>query len=483
MGISLNPSDAIDPVVNGIAEGATRIAQHITSRSPVTIDRMSFFELENSGDLLITASGEEKYKAEYTLSRVDRERKKRERKETSERIEADIAEGVAVVKKDLEAAADARIAKVEAEAEERIARAIATHGVSSKGEPGGLRAQDLELYRFDTDTPVDDDQKIYDGLLSQGDLTVWVGHEKHRKSNFLLMLAICLAVGLSFLGFQFLAEAPMCVVYFDYESRTGSLKRRYDSIVAALNLTADQRELLKLNLNIIEVRRTRKNGVSFPKFPHRKADPEGLDFWHGLVEANPAEFYIFDPLRALHSGDENESNIEFMLTELHRAFRGKSVVAAHHMRKAGDNSARLVEDMRAWSEGARGSSAIKATADVIVLQERSTNRAGEEVVHFGAFLRDGADIEPFPLMESDHESFFWQRVQDIPDRLQASVEALRFGIWANKSRVAVTIVKGTGVGRATAFRQIDEMIRAKIITVTPGGGFERTQGIPNEQAA
>ena len=75
--------------------------------------------------------------------------------------------------------------------------------------------------------------------------------------------------------------------------------------------------------------------------------------------------------------------------------------------------------MRAWPDGVRGSSAIKACADLIVCQEWVPNANGDEVVYLGAFLKDGADIDPFPLMESDHESFYWERTQDIPAYLTA----------------------------------------------------------------
>ena len=95
-----------------------------------------------------------------------------------------------------------------------------------------------------------------------------------------------------------------------------------------------------------------------------------------------------------------------LLAELRRVFRDSAVVVAHHMRKAHDNETTLAEDMRAFSDDARGSSAIKAHADVIILQERTMDERGEEIVHLGAFLKDGPDIEPLTLMESDQESFF-----------------------------------------------------------------------------
>jgi hypothetical protein len=59
-----------------------------------------------------------------------------------------------------------------------------------------------------------------------------------------------------------------------------------------------------------------------------------------------------------------------------------------------------------------------------VLQERSMNQKGEEVVHLGTFLKDGPDVEPFPLMESDHQSFYWEVVIAVPQNLEGSYDAM-----------------------------------------------------------
>ncbi len=334
-----------------------------------------------------------------------------------------------------------------------------------------LSAQELSAYSFDPEADIPVDGWLFQGLFAVGDLGVWLGREKHRKSNMILQFAMCSALGRDFLGFKFVASKPLRVVLIDFESKSGSLKQRYDGIAAALGVSLSQSTLLRANLRIIEVRRIRKSGRSFPKFPHKTKQDDELKFWEELVATNPADVYIIDPLRTLHTADENDSSIETLMSEMHRVFGGAAVIAAHHMRKPSDNNCALSQDMRAWSEGARGSSAIKAHSDVIVLQERTEDSKGDEVVYLGAFLKDGADIEPFPLMESDHQSFYWSVSTTVPDTLNASYMALTKagGPFKDKAKAVGALIEYAGVSRATAYRKVEALLRLKLLIEDSGG--------------
>ncbi len=188
------------------------------------------------------------------------------------------------------------------------------------------------------------------------------------------------------------------------------------------------------------------------------------------MTANPSDIYIIDPLRTLHSADENDSAIEALLTEMQRVFRDSAVVLAHHMRKAAnENACTLLQDMRTWSDGARGSSAIKAHTDVIVLQERTESENGDEVVYLGAFLKDGADIDPIALMETDHESYYWQIKACVPERLTSAVQALGGRKFKNKRDAARAIELGAKVARATAYRRLEDLLRLKLAAESETG--------------
>jgi hypothetical protein len=137
------------------------------------------------------------------------------------------------------------------------------------------------------------------------------------------------------------------------------------------------------------------------------------------------------------------------------------------MRKqGGDNEHRskLAENMRDWSDGARGSGAIKAHADVIVCQER-VEEQNEETIYFGAYMKDGPDIGPIPLQESDTDSFFFIVVREIPAVCRSSYSILK----RNASRLtskadAVRTLTENGVKRATAYRHIRELTQVGLLT-------------------
>jgi hypothetical protein len=327
---------------------------------------------------------------------------------------------------------------------------------------GDITLAELQPYIFEAHAPVQPEQVFYEGLITKGDLTVWLGREKHRKSNLILQFAICAALGRDFVGFRFRHDRPLKVVLIDFESKDGSLRQRINGIEKAMKLKTADITTLHANLKILKVRNIRKAGRTFPKFPFKEKQ-DGLEFWENLPPAMPADLYIIDPLRTLHSADENDSSIEALLSEIQRIFRGAAVVVAHHMRKPNENTRTLAEDMRAWSEGARGSSAIKAHSDVIVLQERSMNDKGEEVVHLGVFLKDGPDVDPFPLMESDNQSFFWEISIVLPQGLEHSYEALKNRYLKDRAAAAREMSQRAKVSRATAYRHVGALIRVGLL--------------------
>jgi len=176
----------------------------------------------------------------------------------------------------------------------------------------------------------------------------------------------------------------------------------------------------------------------------------------------------------MHAQDENDSLVELLLSRIRQVFRGAAVIVSHHMRKRNTQESHdieLKEDMRLWSDGARGSVAIKAHADVIVCQEREIDKAsGVEVVHLGAFLKDGADIGPLPLWESDTESFFWEVSPEVPTRLLKAFEALNKagGQFADKSSAA-KVLEQDGVPRSTAFRHLKDLMDGGHVVKGSGG--------------
>jgi hypothetical protein len=322
-------------------------------------------------------------------------------------------------------------------------------------------------YIFDPSADPPPERVYYDGLLSEGDLGLWVGREKHRKTNIGLQLAICAALARSFLTFRFVADAPLKVVIFDWESKGDSLKRRYEALCRSMQLTDAEREQVAVNLKIFEFRRYVADGGILPKFPVKRNGQvsgdyhQALQFWIALIKDHPADLYIIDPMRCLDAQDENDSAIEELLAMIRRVFGKAAVLIAHHMTKRGNpkDGVALKDDMRGWSDGARGSGAIKAHADLIICQERVM--AGDhEKVYWGAFLKDAPDIEPLPLVETDNESFLWCVSPEIPSNLVNPMDVVlkAGGPFKNNTAVADLLMKNLGLTRPTAYRRVLDLL-------------------------
>ncbi len=319
---------------------------------------------------------------------------------------------------------------------------------------------DAYIFKLDADPPAE--EPIYEGWLSAGDLAVWVGKEKHRKTNLVLQCAICMALGRNFLNLRYAAPQPLRVVMVDFESKHAMLKRRYEAICGAMGLTQEDREQLDENLKIVMVRSIYREGGEFPRFPVRVKSPEekaASEFWRRFADQYRAEVYIFDPMRSMHGEEENDSKIEQLLSSLRKLFSKATIIIPHHMSKSDPRfTQKLTEDMRGWSDRARGSGAIKAHCDVIVCQELTVGK-GSEVVHWGSFQRSEADTEPIPLMESDYESFYFEVSVELPDHLRSSYKTLRKagGPFPNKTAAANVLQTEANARRATAFSHIGEL--------------------------
>jgi len=67
----------------------------------------------------------------------------------------------------------------------------------------------LDQALFDANHTAESEKPILKGLISAGELVVWIGREKHRKSNLALQAAICIALGRPFLNFAHGTGEPL----------------------------------------------------------------------------------------------------------------------------------------------------------------------------------------------------------------------------------------------------------------------------------
>ena len=345
----------------------------------------------------------------------------------------------------------------------------------------------LDAGLFDPTSAPEPEQPIFEGLLYRGDLAVHIGREKHRKSNLTLQKAICAALGRPFLHFKHGTGQPMRVVILDYESKNTSFHKRYEAICRAIGLSEEERTNLRVYIQVLLVRELRKKCIPLPRFPVRiqsKQEQEAESWWRQFAKEYPADIYIFDPMRCLHVQDENDSTIEALLSKMRDIFPNAAMIVPHHMNRSSANmrdgggspiTLSQPESLRMFANGARGSTAINAHADVVVCQERKVE-GDVETVYLGAYMKDSADVEPLPLVESDQESFYWIVSRKVPERLRASYEALRRAAQPFKSAAdAVTVLmagqNGHGAARATAYRHVKDLRNGGFLVLDADGNL------------
>ncbi len=338
---------------------------------------------------------------------------------------------------------------------------------------------DYAEFFFDPAATSEPDEWIFEGFLHKGELVTWLGREKHSKTTLALQMVICAAVGKPFLNFRFAPAKPLKVLVIDYESKTGTIRKRYDAICRGLGLTKDEQRNVEENLKILEVRKMRIEGeLDLP--PLATGNKSKLQFnveeWKSLIAEHCADIYIIDPLRCAHYLDENDSQIANLMISLQRLFKGSTIILLHHLRKSDDQAEsdqKLIErDIHQWSDRARGSGAIKAHADLIVCQVRSEEEETGPAIFWGAFGRDIADIDVKKLEESDPDSFTWTPVKRVPQKLQKSWQVLREHVRAapntpRDKRELVEVILSNKVSEATAYRHFDSLVQAGFLVRPP----------------
>jgi len=338
------------------------------------------------------------------------------------------------------------------------------------------KSQAWSAFVFDPTAEIPPEQPIFEGLIAKGDLAVWLGREKHRKSNVLLQFAICAALGRPFLDFRFCPPEPLRVVVLDYESKSQTIKTRLAAITTAMRLSSSDRDLLNTNLRIVEMRKALRRGKKFARFPvkpERGQDgkyefQQAEEDWHDFVQECAADLYIIDPMRCMHSEAENDSGLETLITRIHQFFGDASVVISHHLRKRNRKTSdqpKLKDDIRVWADEARGSGAINAHADAVIGQERREEK-GLELLDLGAFLRDGADINPIVLRETGHETFFWEVELDISTELLRCLDALEKAPEKFRERAAAVkyLEQKLKIGRTTSYYRIRDLINVGLFS-------------------
>jgi hypothetical protein len=220
--------------------------------------------------------------------------------------------------------------------------------------------------------------------LAAGRPFMFAGYGASMKTLTCQALAVAAAAGEKVWG-HFPTPGPLRVRHVDSEQGVSATRRRYQRLIFAANLTADQLG------NRLQV-------VSFP--PVHLSQPGAESAWRGAAEG--CDILILDSLRALTPGvDENSSEIRRCLDPLTRISEetGCAIVLVHHAKKSGQ-----ADQSTSVTERLRGSSGIfDACGAVFFLDGKGQEPRKVEQVKTPADAAGGI-IEPF-----------WLAVEDVPN--------------------------------------------------------------------
>jgi len=174
---------------------------------------------------------------------------------------------------------------------------------------------------------------VVDQLISVGSLNVFYGEPGSKKTYSMLSLAVCVALGKSWLGFL---VNPRRVLIIDEES-------------------GERRLALRLGAAIRGALGDQTTPLAFVSLAGFKLDDQNdPDELQSLIEDVGAGLVIIDALTDVMDGDENKKqDTQPVLTTLRRISEntGVAIIVIHHSNKTG---------------GYRGSSAIKGALDLMV---------------------------------------------------------------------------------------------------------------------
>jgi hypothetical protein len=195
------------------------------------------------------------------------------------------------------------------------------------------------------------------------------GKPKGGKSWLSVYIAICVASGKPVFGRYAVAQGR--VVLFNAEDKPGRTKARIQMMCRALDV-----DVSTLDLHIISA-----HGL-------RLDHPEDVEKLRGTVKALRPTLVVLDPLRRLHSGDEDKAGDMDPLLDALRLMQREyacSVMVVHHVKKM---------DGDANGQALRGSSVFHAWLDS-ALYVTAKGKAWDDLRRVDVEHRDSENIEPF----------------------------------------------------------------------------------------
>lgn len=301
-----------------------------------------------------------------------------------------------------------------------------------------ISAQELEA------TPLDKLACVIDPFLPERSHLLIAGDAGVGKSLLRLELALYIAMGWSWLGFEVPTSRRCVIMQYENSDRSETVRLR------RMKLGLGIRELPKGKLDWL------KEGPDRPRFNlTNKGDQAKL---LELVKRSEAEVIIYDPLSSFHTSDENKN---IALREVLDTFSyinsvlGTSCILIHHFGKSG-NEFRTHRSIMDKFRGAR--SQIDWAASAIGYTKRYHKDRVLRQLDF-VKLRDCPEIKPI-LVERD-ENFLLERTYEEtlcpPDQVAKILKELGGQVKSQKP-LAEAIMEDT----ACSYRSAQTFIRRAV---------------------
>lgn len=343
-------------------------------------------------------------------------------------------------------------------------------------ELAGGRADELPLVRIAEIPDPGPAQWLIEQLWISNAFGIVGAEPKSWKSWLTLYLGICVASGRQ--AFNRFSVQQGTVMVFSAEGGKGLVRRRAAALCRAMEIEIPP-DLWLIDLPVLHLDR-----------------PEVAARVVAMVEKYRPPLIILDPLRELHTGDENDAvTIASLLTPLRQLQHfGCACMVVHHLSKKTEGRSR---GPQRGGQRLRGSSALHGATDSALYMETSGDGQNKRVVVTPEH-RDEADGEPIKLRLRFHklpELTVWlevvtgevedeEKVEKAVAESSAKRKQILRAITASnlpgreplKTATAIyRVVKGT---KKTVFDLVRELTEEGVISHDPKTGFHFLQELP-----
>lgn len=278
---------------------------------------------------------------------------------------------------------------------------------------------------------------LVDGLIEddreRGHQWLITGEPKAGKSRLAMQLAISVAEGNGFIGFN--STSRKRVLYFNFE-----LSKRVAACRALEFFGGDERRMKECEKHLFIVSEWASVDV---------LDSQQADYIRGLVEKVDPDFIVWDVMKRMSNAEEN-NNVEMsnVMQTIRKISSRRTHVVVHHSRKE-------QHDRNAGARGIRGASSIHAEVDGVI---SIAEIGAKHTLQFST--RSISDLDGMALISNGvcFERGEATRGNKAEAKKVDVSQAFATSEWVSRKVLLALIKDQIGVKEAAADRRIGELV-------------------------